>query len=75
MRLSSILAGAVTALALAAPAVAQSGPQAARSAVGQEKCQTACKPGFVPFLRTATIIPLDRPLLIGSRDLPGHLRR
>ena len=36
--------------------------------------QTACKPGSVtPTKVDATIIPLDRPLLDGSRDLPGHL--
>ena len=35
MRVSQLIAGAVAALALAAPAVAQSGPQAARSALGQ----------------------------------------
>ena len=34
----------------------------------------ACKPGSVPPAEAdATIIPLDRPLLDGSRDLPGRL--
>jgi len=37
MRLSHILAGAIAALSLAAPALAQSGPQVARSAVGQNE--------------------------------------
>ena len=43
------------------------------------KNQTACKPGSVRFppllasLGRATVIPLDRPLLDGSRDLPGRL--
>ena len=42
------------------------------------KNQTACKPGSVRFppllasLGRATVIPLDRPLLDGSRDLPGR---
>ena len=36
--------------------------------------QTACKPGSVPpAFADAAIIPLDRPLLDGSRDLPGRL--
>ena len=40
--------------------------------------QTACKPGSVEGpqsedRRPVTVIPLDRPLLDGSRDLPGHL--
>jgi hypothetical protein len=40
----------------------------------REKGQTACKPGSVPPAEAgATIIPLDRPLLDGSRDLPGRL--
>jgi len=43
------------------------------------KDQTACKPGSVPPLRSklrrdAAAIPLDRPSLDGSRDLPGYLR-
>ena len=39
--------------------------------------QTACKPGSVPtsVAGSAAIIPLDRPLLDGSRDLPGRLGR
>ncbi len=41
--------------------------------------QTACKPGSVPPAEAdAAAIPLDRPLLDGSRDLPGpskHRRR
>ncbi len=40
--------------------------------------QTACKPGSVPPAceqTGATIIPLDRPLPDGSRDLPGRLGR
>ena len=37
MRLSHILAGAVAALSLAPAAFAQSGPQAARSAVGPDE--------------------------------------
>jgi len=41
--------------------------------------QTACKPGSVPPAEAgAAVIPLDRPLLDGSRDLPGppkHQRR
>ncbi len=40
--------------------------------------QTACKPGSVPFAcrhANAAIIPLDRPLPDGSRDLPGRLGR
>lgn len=36
--------------------------------------QTACKPGSVRPRTGVTIIPLDRPLLDGSRDLPGRLR-
>ena len=36
--------------------------------------QTACKPGSVEEAEASvTVIPLDRPLLDGSRDLPGHL--
>ena len=38
--------------------------------------QTACKPGSVPpAFADAAAIPLDRPLLDGSRDLPGRLGR
>jgi hypothetical protein len=38
--------------------------------------QTACKPGSVPpACADAAAIPLDRPLLDGSRDLPGRLGR
>jgi hypothetical protein len=39
--------------------------------------QTAYKPGSVPpgaETTDAAIIPLDRPLRVGSRDLPGPLR-
>ena len=36
--------------------------------------QTACKPGSVPpAFADAAAIPLDRPSLDGSRDLPGRL--
>jgi len=38
--------------------------------------QTACKPGSVPpdaEAPDAAVIPLDRPLRDGSRDLPGPL--
>ena len=41
--------------------------------------QTACKPGSVPLIpdtrpgANAAAIPLDRPSLDGSRDLPGRL--
>ena len=39
---------------------------------GGDGNQTACKPGSVPPTEAgAAIIPLDRPLLDGSRDLPG----
>ena len=39
--------------------------------------QTACKPGSVRLplaskMGSVTVIPLDRPLLDGSRDLPGR---
>lgn len=38
---------------------------------GGDGNQTACKPGSVPPAKAgAAIIPLDRPLLDGSRDLP-----
>ncbi len=36
--------------------------------------QTACKPGsVVRFEKRGTVIPLDHPLLDGSRDQPGRL--
>ena len=44
---------------------------------GEKWDQTACKPGSVPpgpEGPNAAIIPLDRPLRDGSRDLPGPLR-
>ena len=40
-------------------------------ASGEDEDQTVCKPGSVPPRKVATIIPLGRPLLDGSRDLPG----
>ncbi len=46
---------------------------------GEGEDQTACKPGSVrplPSRRAGvTVIPLDRPLPTGSRDLPGPLGR
>jgi len=36
--------------------------------------QTVCKPGSVYVRKRETAIPLDRPLLDGSRDLPGPSR-
>ena len=41
---------------------------------GKKTDQTACKPGSVPPAEAgAAIIPLDRSLRAGSRDLPGRL--
>jgi hypothetical protein len=46
---------------------------------GEGEDQTACKPGSVRPLpsrrESVTVIPLDRPLPTGSRDLPGSLGR
>ena len=47
------------------------------SSQAEETDQTACKPGSVRPGRSpdVTVIPLDRPLPDGSRDLPGPLGR
>jgi hypothetical protein len=55
---------------------AQSSAETRQRANGWD--QTACKPGSVPPAcehANATIIPLDRPLPDGARDLPGRLGR
>ena len=50
---------------------------AARVGVGRswgKRCQTACKPGSVPWFPMVTAIHLGRPLPDASRDRPGRLR-
>jgi hypothetical protein len=66
-----------------APNVHSASPSRTRNrllkcAARKRRDQTACKPGSVPSAcehANATIIPLDRPLPDGSRDLPGRLGR